>query len=202
MSSAQRYPTGHGPWIECRWADIMGFSRDKQPVVRHVSNRVVLGFGCNGMELALSAEIAARTADLLLAWGNHMSASVRHRLESSHVCANAVFPHKKSPAKPKPAGHKSFLGRKRRHLLQVHAVRKRAFGLRCTLRPLRAVARADTSAISATDRPVLLRGAATVFAANGNHLTRLLSDGIAAKPMADIFGDEIMANIQSSISSN
>jgi hypothetical protein len=45
----------------------MGFSRDKRPVVRHVSNRVVLGFGYNGMELALSAEIAARTADLLLA---------------------------------------------------------------------------------------------------------------------------------------
>lgn len=52
--------------IENRWAGIMGFSTDKQPIVRTVSPRVALGFGCNGMGVALGAEIAARTAALLL----------------------------------------------------------------------------------------------------------------------------------------
>lgn len=51
--------------IDCRWAGLMGFSKDKQPIVKHLSPRVVLGFGCNGMGVALSAEIAAQTAALL-----------------------------------------------------------------------------------------------------------------------------------------
>lgn len=52
--------------IEHRWAGVMGFSADKKPVVRSVSDRVALGFGCNGMGVALGADIAARTAQLLL----------------------------------------------------------------------------------------------------------------------------------------
>jgi glycine/D-amino acid oxidase-like deaminating enzyme len=54
------------PWrIAHRWAGIMGFAADKQPIVRRVSPRVVLGFGCNGMGVALGADIAAETATLL-----------------------------------------------------------------------------------------------------------------------------------------
>jgi hypothetical protein len=42
----------------------MGFAADAQPIVRRVSERVALGFGCNGMGVALSAEIAVDTAAL------------------------------------------------------------------------------------------------------------------------------------------
>ena len=56
----------HHPFqIEHRWAGIMGFTRDALPVVRQTSARVAIGFGCNGMGVALSAEIAADTAALL-----------------------------------------------------------------------------------------------------------------------------------------
>jgi len=51
--------------IAQRWSGIMGFTADKQPVVRRVSERIVLGFGCNGMGVALGADIAERTARLL-----------------------------------------------------------------------------------------------------------------------------------------
>ena len=51
--------------IEHRWAGLMGFTVDKQPLTEKVSPRVALGFGCNGMGVALGAEIAARTAALL-----------------------------------------------------------------------------------------------------------------------------------------
>ena len=51
--------------IDYRWAGLMGFSVDRQPIVKHLSPRVVLGFGCNGMGVALAAVIAARTAALL-----------------------------------------------------------------------------------------------------------------------------------------
>lgn len=48
-----------------RWSGIMGFTADKQPLVRRVSPRIALGFGCNGMGVALGADIAERTAQLL-----------------------------------------------------------------------------------------------------------------------------------------
>ncbi|HYD59561.1 MAG TPA: FAD-dependent oxidoreductase [Noviherbaspirillum sp.] len=51
--------------IAQRWAGIMGFSADKQPIVRRVSERVVLGFCCNGMGVALGPEVATQTAQLL-----------------------------------------------------------------------------------------------------------------------------------------
>lgn len=54
------------PHIAQRWSGIMGFTADKQPVVRRVSERVAIGFGCNGMGVALSADIAERTAQLLI----------------------------------------------------------------------------------------------------------------------------------------
>ena len=56
---------GQDVQIEHRWSGIMGFSADKQPIVRLLSERIALGFGCNGMGLALGAEIAAQTAQLL-----------------------------------------------------------------------------------------------------------------------------------------
>ena len=51
--------------IEQRWAGLMGFTADKQPVVQMLSPHVAVGFGCNGMGVALGADIAARTAALL-----------------------------------------------------------------------------------------------------------------------------------------
>lgn len=51
--------------IARRWAGIMGFTADKQPMVRRLSSRMVLGFGCNGMGVALAADIAEHTAALL-----------------------------------------------------------------------------------------------------------------------------------------
>ena len=52
--------------IEHHWPGVMGFAADKQPIVRMLSERVALGFGCNGMGVALGAEIATQTAALLL----------------------------------------------------------------------------------------------------------------------------------------
>lgn len=57
---------GRDTRIAMRWAGIMGFSEHKQAVVRRVSPRVLIGFGCNGMGVALGADVAARTAALLL----------------------------------------------------------------------------------------------------------------------------------------
>jgi glycine/D-amino acid oxidase-like deaminating enzyme len=51
--------------IAQRWAGIMGFSADKQPIARRVSERVALGFCCNGMGVALGAEVAVQTAQIL-----------------------------------------------------------------------------------------------------------------------------------------
>lgn len=56
---------GRTPRIEHRWAGIMGFATDKHPIVKRISERIALGFGCNGMGVALGADIAAETAALL-----------------------------------------------------------------------------------------------------------------------------------------
>ncbi len=56
---------GLSPKIEHRWAGVMGFSEDKQPKVQRISEHMVLGFGCNGMGVALGAEIARRTAAMM-----------------------------------------------------------------------------------------------------------------------------------------
>lgn len=53
--------------IEHRWSGVMGFSEKKQSISRMLSEHVALGFGCNGMGVALGAEIAAQTAQLLAA---------------------------------------------------------------------------------------------------------------------------------------
>lgn len=51
--------------IEYRWAGIMGFSADRMPQVRMLAPCVALGFGCNGMGVALGAEVAAEVAALI-----------------------------------------------------------------------------------------------------------------------------------------
>jgi len=52
--------------IEHRWAGIMGFTKRGLPEVKMAGERIALGFGCNGMGVALSADIAAETATLLI----------------------------------------------------------------------------------------------------------------------------------------
>lgn len=48
-----------------RWAGIMGFGTNKQPVVRHIGKRIVVGFGCNGMGVAIGSSIGAQAAELV-----------------------------------------------------------------------------------------------------------------------------------------
>lgn len=53
--------------IEQRWSGLMGFTPDRQPRVERLQPWLSLAFGCNGMGVALSAEIAERAATLLAA---------------------------------------------------------------------------------------------------------------------------------------
>ena len=53
---------GKAPRIARRWAGIMGFGPEKKPVVKRLGTRTVLGFGCNGMGVALGSLIAEETA--------------------------------------------------------------------------------------------------------------------------------------------
>ena len=57
---------GKSPRIARRWAGIMGFGPEKKPVVKRVGPRTVLGFGCNGMGVALGSLIAEEIATLAL----------------------------------------------------------------------------------------------------------------------------------------
>jgi gamma-glutamylputrescine oxidase len=52
--------------IEQRWSGIMGFSEDKQPIIKKHSARIVLGFACNGMGVSLSGTVGDAVADLVL----------------------------------------------------------------------------------------------------------------------------------------
>jgi glycine/D-amino acid oxidase-like deaminating enzyme len=52
--------------VEKRWTGIMGFSSNKLPIIRRTSDRVVVGFGCNGMGVALGSVVGERAAQLLL----------------------------------------------------------------------------------------------------------------------------------------
>ncbi|MGZ5243759.1 MAG: NAD(P)/FAD-dependent oxidoreductase [Bacteroidia bacterium] len=51
--------------IEQRWSGIMGFSEDKQPIVKQVSDRIIVGFSCNGMGVSLSSAIGYDIAALV-----------------------------------------------------------------------------------------------------------------------------------------
>ncbi|MBI3218952.1 MAG: FAD-binding oxidoreductase [Bacteroidetes bacterium] len=52
--------------IEYRWAGIMGFSSSKLPIVQKSSPNIAVGFGCNGMGVALGSETGRETAELLI----------------------------------------------------------------------------------------------------------------------------------------
>ncbi len=48
--------------VDMRWAGIMGFSDTKLPVVRKISEHIAVGFGCNGMGVALGSLVGQETA--------------------------------------------------------------------------------------------------------------------------------------------
>lgn len=52
--------------VEKRWTGIMAFSGNKLPIVKMTNDRIAVGFGCNGMGVALGSVIGERTAQLLL----------------------------------------------------------------------------------------------------------------------------------------
>jgi glycine/D-amino acid oxidase-like deaminating enzyme len=52
--------------VEKRWTGIMGFSTNKLPIIRKSSERVFVGFGCNGMGIALGSVVGERTAQMIL----------------------------------------------------------------------------------------------------------------------------------------
>ncbi|MBP6510799.1 MAG: FAD-binding oxidoreductase [Candidatus Kapabacteria bacterium] len=51
--------------IEHRWAGTMAFTTTKQPYVGNVSPRCVVAFGCNGMGVAISSNVARESARML-----------------------------------------------------------------------------------------------------------------------------------------
>lgn len=53
--------------IEQNWQGIMGFSPTKQPIVKPVADNIIVGFGCNGMGVALGSHTGQQVAQLLLA---------------------------------------------------------------------------------------------------------------------------------------
>ncbi|MBK7985439.1 MAG: FAD-binding oxidoreductase [Ignavibacteria bacterium] len=50
--------------IEHKWSGIMGFSDTKLPIVKFANPRIAIGFGCNGMGVALGSLIGEETANL------------------------------------------------------------------------------------------------------------------------------------------
>lgn len=56
----------HTPHTTSRWwSGIMGFSSGKSPIVQRLSSSLVVGFGCNGMGVALGSHIGDRAARCL-----------------------------------------------------------------------------------------------------------------------------------------
>lgn len=52
--------------IDMRWAGIMGFSNSRKPIVQRCSQRITVGFGCNGMGVALGSSIGTQAAEIAL----------------------------------------------------------------------------------------------------------------------------------------
>ncbi len=52
--------------IEKTWTGIMGFSKNKLPIVKQLSKNEFLGFSCNGMGIALTPIISEEIAELVL----------------------------------------------------------------------------------------------------------------------------------------
>jgi gamma-glutamylputrescine oxidase len=51
--------------IEQRWSGIMGFTDDKEPVIKHISEGVTVAISCNGMGVALSPVIAEKVCEMM-----------------------------------------------------------------------------------------------------------------------------------------
>jgi gamma-glutamylputrescine oxidase len=51
--------------IDQRWSGIMGFTEDKLPVIRKLSDRIIIGFACNGIGVSLSSTAGDEIAELL-----------------------------------------------------------------------------------------------------------------------------------------
>ena len=60
-----RYTIGKDFTVEHRWSGLMGFSGTKQPIIQAVSDRMVVGFACNGMGVALGTSAGTRIANFL-----------------------------------------------------------------------------------------------------------------------------------------
>lgn len=58
-------PTSTDFSIEKTWTGIMGFSKDKLPIVQQLNNNEFLGFACNGMGVALTPIISEEIAALV-----------------------------------------------------------------------------------------------------------------------------------------
>ncbi|KAB2918010.1 MAG: FAD-binding oxidoreductase [Bacteroidetes bacterium] len=52
--------------IDRVWQGIMGFTPDKKPIVKKITDSIAVGFGCNGMGVALGSTTGEKLATLLL----------------------------------------------------------------------------------------------------------------------------------------
>lgn len=51
--------------IEQRWSGIMGFTDDKQPLVKRIDDAILLAVSCNGMGVALAPVIAEKVCEMI-----------------------------------------------------------------------------------------------------------------------------------------
>lgn len=52
--------------IEQRWSGIMGFTENKEPILKKLNNHVAVAIACNGMGVALSPIIAEKVCEMML----------------------------------------------------------------------------------------------------------------------------------------
>ena len=52
--------------IESDWSGIMGFGKDKLPLIKRISENIVLGVRLGGMGISIGSVIGEKTADLIL----------------------------------------------------------------------------------------------------------------------------------------
>jgi gamma-glutamylputrescine oxidase len=62
---AEHLLPGRSFCIEQRWSGIMGFTGDKQPVVKRVDESVSVAVSCNGMGVALAPVIAEKVCEMI-----------------------------------------------------------------------------------------------------------------------------------------
>ena len=52
--------------IESEWSGIMGFGKNKLPLIKQVSENVVLGVRLSGMGISIGSIVGEKTAELIL----------------------------------------------------------------------------------------------------------------------------------------